>query len=133
MEEKVAIDEYLEKIRKDIKAKEGRILFLEEELRILQKEKFANEQLQLMQRQLDKMAADYYRGFPITDKEEVAVQQWMSKHERKRHGLKSSHDIIKANGVSGGRYSYVFYPTAIGTSAEIRCYCGAKYQFRDFE
>ena len=52
------------------------------------------------------------------------------KHDAKVHGWTDNKMRMKAEGVSGGRYSYRFVPTSLGTSGVIRCHCGAKFEFQ---
>ena len=83
-----------------------------------------------MKEQLDKMKAKYYRGFPISKQEEIAIKEWKEKHEEEVHGLKTSLQRMNAQGVSGGGYSYIFYPTAIGCSGVVKCNaCGEEFEF----
>ena len=83
-----------------------------------------------MKEQLDKMKSDYYRGFNITEEEEVAIKEWKKKHEEDVHGLTTPMARVQAQGVSGGRYVYYFYPTAIGCAGVVKCNaCGEEFEF----
>jgi predicted RNase H-like nuclease (RuvC/YqgF family) len=104
---------------------------LREENRKIKEEYDKDEEIQKMKQELQKMRADYYRGFPISEEEELAIQGWQKEHEREVHGLTTMDMRIKASGVSGGRYTYTFLPTSIGTSGVIQCSCGAKFQFQE--
>ena len=103
---------------------------LKEENRKLKDEVWKDKKLQDMKEQLDKMKSDYNRGFNITEEEETAIKEWKKKHEEDVHGLMTPMARLKAQGASGGRYSYIFYPTAIGCSGVIRCdACGEEFEF----
>lgn len=69
-----------------------------------------------MKARLDEMSADYYRGFPISESESEMVSKWKRNHDATEHANPKGY-----HGCSGGGYSYVFYPTAIGTSGVCVC------------
>ena len=79
---------------------------------------------------LNIMEKQYYRGFPISEAEENKIEAWKTKHDVEDHGYDTFEKRLKAEGVFGGRYSYHFYPTAIGICGEIHCSCGAKFEFQ---
>ena len=108
---------------------EDRIKWLEEENKKLKEESWKDDELQKMKSELERMRKDYYRGFAITEHEENKIKEWKKKHEEEVHGLKTNKQRLAAQGVSGGRYSYHFVPTSIGTSGVIRCSCGAEFEF----
>ena len=109
---------------------EKRIKYLEEENKKLKDEHYKDGEIQTMKSELDKMKKDYWRGFPISENEEKAIEKWKKEHDKKVHGF-SKKLRMKAEGVSGGRYSYHFVPTALGTSGVIRCSCGAEFEFQE--
>lgn len=113
------------------KNNEDKIKRLEEENKKLKEEVWKDEELSNMKERLEKMRKDYYRGFPITESEEKAIKEWQKKHEEEVHGLTTDKMKLKAQGVCGGRYSYHFVPTSIGTSGVIRCSCGAEFEFQE--
>lgn len=103
---------------------------LEEENEKLKEEIWKDEELQKMRQELEDMREEYYRGFPISKKEDESIKEWIKEHEAKVHGLDTLEKRMKAAGVSGGGYTYKFYPTAIGTSGEIICNrCGELFEF----
>ena len=110
---------------------ERRIKYLEEENRKLKEEYSKDEEIQKMQERLDKMQKDYWRGFPITEAEEKTIEEWKKKHDEEVHGYTTDKIKMKAKCCSGGRYSYHFVPTALGTSGVIRCHCGAEFEFQE--
>ena len=83
-----------------------------------------------MKAELERIRADYYRGFAITEYEDKIIKEWQKKHEEE-HNLTTDSLRLKAAGSIGGRYSYHFYPTSIGTSGVVRCSCGAEFKFQE--
>lgn len=124
------LEECFKSILCRIESYEDTIERLKEENKKLKDEVWKDEELQDMKEQLDKMKAKYYRGFPISKQEEIAIKEWKENHEEEVHGLKTSLQRMNAQGASGGRYSYIFYPTAIGCSGVIKCNsCGEEFEF----
>ena len=52
------------------------------------------------------MKSDYYRGFPISEEESKKIKEWMNKQIEKNPST---------GGAIGGRFSYKFIPTGVGT------------------
>lgn len=124
------VEECVKSILSRIESYEDTIERLKEENRKLKDEVWKDEELQNMKEQLDKMKAKYYRGFPISKQEEIAIKEWKENHEEEVHGLKTSLQRMNAQRASGGRYSYIFYPTAIGCSGVVKCNsCGEEFEF----
>lgn len=123
-------DECIELIKKENNYKDAEISYLRKENKKLKSENYKDEELRTMKEKLDQMKEDYWRGFPISEKEDKAIREWKKKHEEEVHGLKTEEQRLKAQGVSGGRYSYYFVPTGLGTSGVVRCSCGAKFEFQ---
>lgn len=71
-------------------------------------------------------------AFTFTKAEREAIQQWKERHDKERHGADTLDKRLRLEGVSGGRYTYIFVPTAIGTSGCVRCSCGESFCFRNF-
>lgn len=124
------VEDCMKSILSRIESYEDTIERLKEENQKLKDEVWKDEELQDMKEQLDEMKAKYYRGFPISKQEEIAIKEWKEKHEEEVHGLTTPMARMQAQGVSGGRYVYHFYPTAIGCSGVIRCdACGEEFEF----
>jgi hypothetical protein len=67
------------------------------------------------------------RTFTITDREQLKIKVLLAHHNTTcPYG-----DPKKKTGAIGGRFSYVFTPTSIGTMAYIECACGEKLEFQD--
>lgn len=63
--------------------------------------------------------------FSITPEQVEAIRAWKKEHEAESHGGS------EYAGAIGGRYTYEFTPTSIGTFGRIRCGCSAKFDFDD--
>jgi len=62
-------------------------------------------------------------SFELSNKEQARAQAWIEKHS-KEHAMEYT-------GVIGGRWTYAFTPTSIGTMAVVRCTCGAEEDIGD--
>lgn len=124
------VEECVKSILSRVESYEDTIERLKEENKKLKDEVWKDEELQDMKEQLDKMKSDYHRGFNITEKEDAAIEEWKKRHEEEVHGLTTPIARMKAQGASGGRYVYHFYPTAIGCAGVVKCNaCGEEFVF----
>lgn len=119
------LEKCLEAIRVRNEDNENYIKRLEEENKKLKEETWKDEELSEMKAQLEKMRADYYRGFSITESEQKKIKDWKMKHEEERH------NPMKNKSAIGGRYTYYFTPTSIGTIGTIKCACGEEFTFSE--
>nr|UVY61648.1 MAG: hypothetical protein [Bacteriophage sp.] len=110
---------------------EKRIKYLEEENKKLKDEHYKDSEMQRMKTELEKAKDDLHRGFPISKEEEEKIKEWQLKHDAEKHGLKTMEQRLRAGGCCGGRYTYQFVPTSIGTIGEVICSCGEKFTFQD--
>lgn len=97
--------------------------YLQKENERLKSETYKDEELSKMKSKYDSMKEDYYRGFPISEEESEKIKQWMNEH-----------DFYKDTkiGTIGGRYTYEFQPTSLGTIGTIiDTLTGDKLTFRD--
>ena len=97
---------------------------LQEENTQLKDEHYKDAELIRMQADLEVMRNQLKRGFPLSEAEADAIFQWQYNHLEAKHKGQSS-------GTVGGRFTYCFTPTSIGTIGEIQCSCGAKYIFKE--
>ena len=108
------------------------ITYLEEENEKIKSEKYASEELVKMKKKLNEMEEAYYSGFPISKKERESIREWQINHDAEKHNAQTSRERLRLDGVSGGRYSYIFIPTSIGIIGKIKCsICGDEFCFRD--
>ena len=123
----------IEELKNRFDKQEDRIKYLEKQNKKIQEENWAEEKYQKMQSRYEAMQRDYYRGFPISEKEEEKIKAWKEKHDIEKHYADTLEKRLKLEGVSGGRFKYIFVPTSIGISGCIQCNCGEKFYFQDFD
>lgn len=125
------IDTFVEDIKHELQGKDIRIEYLEKQNQELRDEKYKDNELSRMESELKTMKEDYYRGFPISEEEQKSIREWMNKHDEEVHHARTLDDKLKLGGCCGGRYTYEFTPTSIGTIGTVKCSCGAKFTFQD--
>lgn len=111
---------------------EKRIKYLEEENKKLKDEHYKDSEMQRIEAELKEAKDDLCRGFPISKEEQERIREWQLEHDAEKHGLKTMEQRLRAGGCIGGRYTYQFVPTSIGTVGEIVCSCGEKFTFQNF-
>ena len=126
-----AIDTFVEDIKHELQGKDIRIKYLEKQNQELHDEKYKDNELSRMEDELKTMKENYYRGFPISEEEQKSIREWMDKHDEEVHRARTLDDKLKLAGCCGGRYSYHFVPTSIGTIGTVKCSCGAEFTFQD--
>ena len=84
--------------------------YLRKENERLKSDLYKDEELSKMKSEYDKMKSDYYRGFPISEEEDKKINEWIEKQMEKVPGI---------GGTSGGRFTYQFTPTGLGTAGTI--------------
>lgn len=122
------MDELCEALKTKFEDQESRIEYLQEELTKLSDEKWKDKELQKMQEELTETSKDASRGFPITEEEQKAIDEWIEKHEKEKHSYTTP---FKRGGCIGGSYTYIFTPTSIGTFGTIKCSCGEEFCFSE--
>lgn len=125
------IDTFVEDIKHELQGKDIRVEYLEKQNQELRNEKYKDNELSRMESELKTMKEDYYRGFPISEEEQKSIREWMNKHDEEVHHARTLDDKLKLGGCCGGRYTYEFTPTSIGTIGTVKCSCGAKFTFQD--
>ena len=124
------INECFDYIRDIVNSNERTIEALRKENIELLDEHYKDKAISEMKERFEKMEKDYYRGFPISEEEDLAIKKWQKEHDEKVHRLTDDRLRMKAEGVCGGRYSYRFIPTSLGVSGVVRCSCGAEFEFQ---
>ena len=84
--------------------------YLREENERLKSEKYKDEELSKMKEKYEQMNKDYYRGFPISEEEDKKINEWIEKQMEKHPSGRAT---------IGGRFTYEFFPTSIGTAGSI--------------
>lgn len=125
--------ELIEELKNRFDRQEDRIKYLEEQNKKIQEKNWAEEKYQKMQSRYEAMQRDYYRGFPISEEEEKKIRVWQEKHDIEKHKADTLEKRLRLEGVSGGRFKYIFTPTSVGTAGCIQCSCGEKFYFQDFD
>lgn len=117
----VDVDTICNSVKELVSRAENRAKAATEELQKLKDEKWKDEELKRMKEKLEKQSGDLWRGFPITEKEQEAIDKWKDQHYTNQHHAPDTDTRIRMQGVSGGLFTYIFLPTAIGTSGICRC------------
>ena len=125
--------ELIEELKNRFDRQEDRIKYLEEQNKKIQEKSWAEEKYQKMQSRYEAMQRDYYRGFPISEEEEKKIKAWQKKHDTEKHKADTLEKRLRLEGVSGGRFKYIFVPTSIGISGCVQCSCGERFCFQDFD
>lgn len=84
--------------------------YLKKEIEKVKSEKYADEELSRLKSEYDRMKSDYYRGFPISEEEDKNIKEWIKNQQEKNPGI---------GGATGGRFTYKFTPTGLGTVGTI--------------
>lgn len=125
------VAEALNAVKREFDAQNARIIYLQNQNKKLKEEHYKDTELKEMKEELERIKADMYRGFPISEEEEKKIKEWQDKHDAEVHGLKTLKERVHAGGCIGGRYTYEFVNTSIGTVGTVKCSCGAKFTFQD--
>ena len=97
--------------------------YLRKENERLKSDLYKDEELSKMKSEYDKMKSDYYRGFPISEEETKKIYEWIENQQKKVPGI---------GGASGGRFTYKFTPTGLGTAGTvIDGFTGDKFTFQE--
>ena len=97
--------------------------WLRKENERLKSETYKDEELTKMKEMYDKMKKEYYLGFPITEEEHKKIKEWIDKQMKKHPG---------SGGAIGGRFTYEFLPTGVGTAGTIiDSFTGDKFTFQE--
>ena len=110
-----------------VEAQDVVISALREENNFLKNKYDENEEIKELKKRLREESYKNLNGFPITEEEAKAIEEWQEKHEAEVHNGSSYAGAI------GGRYSYHFVPTSISTLGYIECSCGAQFTFSEIE
>lgn len=86
------------------------------QVRDISDEKWKDRQLEQLKAERDQAVRDSQRGFPITEQELQAIHKWQQEHDTNVHNNPKQY-----HGASGGGYSFVFYPTGLGTAGDCIC------------
>ena len=99
---------------------------LREENVKMKNEFYATGEFLRLQAQLDEAQRQLKIGFPISEEEYDAIKAWQTKHNAEYHKGSKFASI-------GGRFTYIFIPTSIGITGDVKCSCGAEFCFRELK
>ena len=108
------VEELCDVIKLTIEQKDEQIAHLSKENRELKEETYKDNTNQKWQQENDQLRQENYNGFPISNEEKKAIENWKRQHNTLIHNNESS-------GAIGGRYDYIFTPTSIGDIGICRC------------
>ena len=108
-----------------------RIKELEKENERLKSGVFRDEILDKALLQRDRALAALGSGFRMTDKERSETRRWIDEHDAAVHHADTPEKRTRLYGHFGGRITYSFVPTCLGTIGTVRCSCGAEFRFKD--
>jgi len=83
--------------------------YLRKEIEKVKSEKYTDRELAKMKEEYERMKKEYYLGFPISEKEDKKIREWINK-QTEGQDFKTA-----TGGAIGGRFHYEFIPTSIGT------------------
>jgi hypothetical protein len=117
------IESVFQELYDHYRAIESRNEYLRNENARLKSEAYKDEELAKMKESHDKMSEDYYRGFPISEKEDEKIKRWKDKMIETQPGN---------GGAIGGRFRYEFIPTGVGTiGTVIDTFTSERFCFKD--
>ena len=111
--------------QRQFEIKDNRIEKLQIENNYLKSEHYKDDQLSKLKEENKELKKDMMRGFPITAEQWQEIAAWQQYHIKYKH---CGRQIV---GAFGGRFSYEFQPTSVGTIGICKCTCGACYQFQE--
>lgn len=110
------IDEMLNKVREQLHSLNKENENLHDQNQTLRDEHYKDKELAEMSKILERMRADYFRGFPISEEEEKKIYEFQKDHDTNFHSNPTQY-----HGVSGSGYEFSFYPTGLGTISYCIC------------
>lgn len=125
----VPLEESFRSVRTHIERVEQENKWLREENEKLKDEVYKDKELIALKEELEEAQEALRRGFPISEDEEKRINDWIKRHEEKKHGVNFLNKRISRAGAIGGAYTYEFTPTSIGTFCSVRCSCGESFDF----
>ena len=120
-----AFDELKNNINNRIDIYEQRNRTLQEENAALKDEHYKDNEIKRLKQENDELREALLRGFEISKTEDEKLKAWQKKHIEEKHGGNGRCGAI------GGRFSYEFIPTGIGTFGTCKCICGEKFDFQE--
>lgn len=88
----------------------------------LKSEHYKDDKIKEVIEKNNELKDELRRGFYISEEEDKKLNEWISEHEKIHKG---------GHGCSGGKYTYIFTPTSLGTFGTIKCSCGKSFDFQE--
>lgn len=88
-----------------------------------EKELAKDEEVKTLKEQIARMHQESLNGFTISKRVSNKFEKFKESHLREKH-WDYKHDCPMSAGAAGGRFSYTFVPTGIGTLITCTCACG---------
>ena len=118
-----SVKEDLQRVYDHFRQLEYQNEYLKKENERLKFDHYKDEQLANLEKKYEVMKEMCHLGFPITKEEHEKINAWIDKQMKKHPGN---------GGAIGGRFSYEFVPTGIGTSGTvIDGFTGDKFNFQE--
>ena len=125
------VPKILDELKEEYYSDQKVIKYLREEIEKLKAENYKDKELAALKEEMEDYKEQLRYGFGISKEERDSIREWQKKHEEEVHRAKTTEQRLRLQGVSGGRYKYIFVPTTIGTSGVVKCSCGAEFQFQE--
>ena len=104
------LDECFDMIKTRVEILERQNAHLQEENNRLKSEKYKEEELAKMQKELEENRKMLMNGFPVSQQEKEKIEQWKEKHREKSSENPRSHSFV-----------YEFAPTELGVLGTCIC------------
>ena len=101
-----------------------------QEIKKLLSEHYKDEEITRLKKRIEELEATPEYGFQISAKQYEQIREWMVQHDLEKHNC-SKNKRHNLDGAIGGRYTYSFVPTTIGTIGSVQCSCGDKFTFME--
>lgn len=120
-----ACDNFTKEIIAIVKRVQGENVRLREENEKLKNEHYKNEEIQRLVEENERLHERLRESFEIDEEGRANLYKWQKDHlEKKHHGKRYA-------GAIGGRFTYSFTPTSVGTIGSIECSCGESFCFKE--
>lgn len=122
---RAACDNFTQEIIANVSYVQGQNDRLREENKKLKDEHYKDIEIQRLVEENERLRERLSESFEIDEEGRANLYQWQKDHLAKKHHGQ------RYGGAIGGRFTYSFTPTSIGTIASIKCSCGAEYCFKE--
>lgn len=119
------MEKFIHQQKVDLNSTENTIRQMEREIERLRSEAYKDEALQDANETIELLRKAFDKSFTISEEEYAEIENWKKQHELE------AHNGAGTTGAIGGRYTYSFTPTSLGTVGTIHCSCGAEFTFSE--